>query len=375
MTEKDEQKAQGCCGLCAGDNKVWIVGLLGLLVGMLVMYLAMPAFLPAQEGGGPQMQPPGQGEEFELDEAKAQEIGSLLSDTYLVNTGSEVEVSFIRYEDESSHLVLYYNVSGQEMPVYASKDYAYLYPGAIDYQEMAEAVAEAKAAYLAAGPANDSTGGGADQGYPLAETPEVFLFVMSNCPYGNLAENAIVDVVSMLEADISFEPVYIIYDESVHSSYGADNPECLSNEGETYCSMHGMYELAQGIREKMVYDRYGAAKWAEFATQVNAQCFAVDKTTIDTCWKDVAEGLEINVTDIEENFEAEKFTILAREKELTFGMNQLGSPSLVINGQEYSGSRTPEGYKDAICSSFETEPGDCALELSDSEGQASGSCG
>jgi hypothetical protein len=367
MTDKDKQaKAQDRdCALCMDDGKIWMVGLLGLVVGLLVMYLAYPAIVP------PMSAPPAEGtpseQAFVLDSAKADAIGALLSDTFFLNTGEETEVVFSRYEDEGTHVALYYKVSGQEIPVIVSKDYSYLYPSAIEYDEMEQEIADAMAAYEAQLEAEL-------EGYPETEEPEVMLFIMSNCPYGNQAENGLVDAVELLEGSISFEPVYIIYDETVHPSYSAENEECYVNENVTYCSMHGRYELDQGIREKMIYNRYGEAKWAEYAVAVNEQCFAAGED-IEACWKSVAESMEINSTEIESSFEAEKFEILAHEKEVTFGMQQFGSPGILINGMEYSGSRSAEAFKAAICSAFSSEPADCTTELSESEAASEGTCG
>jgi hypothetical protein len=376
-SKSEEANPSAAPSVCSGEGKVWLVALLGLLVGMLVMYIAMPALSPA-EPTVPEA-PLGEtgGTAFVLDEAKAQAIGQLLSDTYFLNTGQEVTVAYSRYEDAGSHGVLYYNITGQETPIYVSKDYKYLYPGAIDYAQMKEEVDAVKAQYLANLSAAPAEAPVEEAGFPLSAEPEVYLFVMGNCPYGNQAENGIADVVSLLEDEISFEPVYIIYDDSVSASYGASNPECMVDEenGEVYCSMHGMYELKQDVREKMVYNRYGAAKWAEYATAVNTQCFSAGSSTIETCWKTVADSLGIDSAEIEESYEAEKFSILAGEKELTFSTQTFGSPSLVINGKKYSGARTPEAFKAAICSAFSAEPESCGVELSDAAAAATGSCG
>jgi hypothetical protein len=370
MADKNEQKgAAADCGrsLCIDGNKALMAGILGLLVGLLAMYVAYPALVPAEPA-------PGAGEigeeEFELDEAKAQEIGVLLSDTFFLNTGEEADVLFSRYEDMGSHLTIYYNVSGQEVPIIVSRNYEYLYPSAVEYVQMATEVSEAMAEYESSLEEEPEP-----EGYPTSAEPQVMLFVMSNCPYGNQAENGIVEAVSLLEEGIAFEPVYIIYDETIHPAYSGESEECyLDSENVTYCSMHGKYELDQGIREKMVFNRYGEAKWAEYAVAVNAQCFDTG-ADIETCWKTTAESLEIDAQEIEDNFEAEKFVILSREKNLTFSMQQFGSPGLFINGAEYSGSRSSEAFKTAICSAFETEPEDCTTELSEAAAAASGSCG
>ena len=53
-----------------------------------------------------------------------------------------------------------------------------------------------------------------------------------------------------------------------------------------------------------------------------------------------------------------------------------GSPTLTINGVTYSGARTPEAYKQAICNSFENAPAECNTTLSTTQvTNASGWCG
>ncbi|MBD3398470.1 hypothetical protein GF412_04565 [Candidatus Micrarchaeota archaeon] len=376
MTNKEEpKKAQEPASSCTGEGKVWLIALLGFLVGLLVMYLAMPALFPTETA--PAEEPSAEAEEeeeFTLDEVKVEEIRQLLADTYLLNTGQDVEVTFARYEENPNHIALYYSVMGQEMPLYVSKDYEYIYPSALERESMETDLAAAKAQYLEALENQPEETEMEPEGYPTSEEPEVYLHVMSNCPYGNIAENAIVDVVSLLEEDISFEPVYIIYDESIHPSYSAESGECLVDENNvTYCSMHGMYELEQGIREKMVYNRYGEAMWAEYAAAVNEVCFSGGQD-IENCWKLVADDLGIDTTEIEGNFETEKFTILAREKNLTFSTQKFGSPALTINGVDYSGSRSAESYKEAICSAFDSAPEDCTVGLSEEQEGPDGQC-
>ncbi|MCP4646659.1 MAG: hypothetical protein GY852_02845 [bacterium] len=376
MTKKEEPKeAQAPC--CTGEGKVWLVALLGFLVGLLVMYMAMPALFPAEAVVVEEPSTETGEEEFTLDESKVAELGQLLADTYVLNTGQDVEVTFTSYEVYANHIALYYTVMDQEMPLFVSKDYEYIYPSAIDMAQMQSEVATAKAQYLEAlaNQPDESELTPEPEGYPTSAEPEVFLFVMSNCPYGNQAEDGIIDVVALLEEEIAFEPVYVIYDETIHPSYSAESEECLVDENDvTYCSMHGLYELEQGVREKMVFNRYGEAMWAEYASAVNEVCFK-GGLDIETCWKDVADDLGIDTTEIEENYDAEKFTILAREKDLTFSTQTFGSPSLTINGVKYSGTRTPAAYQTAICSAFDVPPEDCTVELSETATAAAGSCG
>jgi hypothetical protein len=50
------------------------------------------------------------------------------------------------------------------------------------------------------------------------------------------------------------------------------------------------------------------------------------------------------------------------------------SPTLFMNGQKYSGQRTPEAYKQALCARFETVPAEYATNLSSTAAASMGSC-
>ncbi|MDD3136700.1 MAG: thioredoxin domain-containing protein, partial [Methanoregula sp.] len=50
------------------------------------------------------------------------------------------------------------------------------------------------------------------------------------------------------------------------------------------------------------------------------------------------------------------------------------SPTLIINDVKYSGARTPEAYKQAICNSFETVPAECSTSLSGTSAADTGKC-
>jgi hypothetical protein len=56
------------------------------------------------------------------------------------------------------------------------------------------------------------------------------------------------------------------------------------------------------------------------------------------------------------------------------GLRRYRSPSIVINGQVVSPSRTPEGYKTAICDSFNEMPEECLQALSSDGAAPDGGC-
>ena len=66
--------------------------------------------------------------------------------------------------------------------------------------------------------------------------------------------------------------------------------------------------------------------------------------------------------------------LLKADEELTDKYGVTGSPTLIINGVDYSGARTSEAYKQAICSAFKTAPAECNQSLSTTGTAASGNC-
>ncbi len=194
----------------------------------------------------------------------------------------------------------------------------------------------------------------------LPEEPEIEIkyYLMSTCPFADSAHDALADTLAFFGNCIYFEPVYIYYDESILSAYNADNPECIvdNNSGEVYCAMHGRYELNQNIREKMVFQRYGALAWAKYVSEVDTRC---DPRNIATCWKTAADGMGIDSSEISLNFNSEKFTILSHDKSLAQSSEHFGSPALVINGKDYSGERTHRAYKNAISRELEIDYIEC----------------
>ncbi len=201
---------------------------------------------------------------------------------------------------------------------------------------------------------------------PKSEKPEVYLFTMSFCPYGNIAEEAMAPVVSLLNKSIEIEPHYVIY--SNYAPTGNISQFCMANG--TYCSMHGIQELHQDIRELCVY-KYQRDKYWDFVVAINKNC---KYTNVDSCWEDVASALGLNITSINQCYENEQLDLLSSELSLNKKYNVSASPTLYINGVVYQGSRTPEAYKSVICSAFNNPPEECNQTLSSDGASPSGSC-
>jgi len=187
------------------------------------------------------------------------------------------------------------------------------------------------------------------------DKPDVELFVMAFCPYGNQAESLIKPVLDLLKDKISLSLHYIV----------------AKDDTGKYSSLHGDQELHQDVRELCVA-KYQNDKFWDFVAKINEKCTAQNA---DTCWEQVAKDLGIDTQKIKDCQTNEADSLLAAELALTEQFKVSGSPTLIINGVEYSGERSSEGYKTGICDGFNSVPQECSQTLSASSGTVQGGCG
>lgn len=201
---------------------------------------------------------------------------------------------------------------------------------------------------------------------PDREKPNVKFFVMSFCPFGNQAESGLAPVFRLLGEKVEWEPHYVIY-----SNYRGGGPDyCLDNESK-YCSMHGIQELHQDVRELCIWKYYNHSIWWDFVLEINKLC---NSRNADTCWEPIAKELNIDVNKINTCLKDEAESLLEKELELNERYGVRGSPTVFINDKQYSGGRAPENYKQAICSGFIDKPEECSQILGTTSSSASGGC-
>lgn len=186
------------------------------------------------------------------------------------------------------------------------------------------------------------------------DKPDVKLFVMAFCPYGNQAESLIKPVLDLLKDKINLSLHYIV----------------AKDDKGKYSSLHGDQELNQGVREICVA-KYQNDKFWDFVAKINEKCTSQNA---DSCWEQVAKDLGIDTQKIKDCQKNEADSLLAEELVLTEQFNVSGSPTLVINGVEYSGERSSEGYKKGVCDGFNTAPQECSQTLSTTAGTVEGGC-
>ncbi len=190
--------------------------------------------------------------------------------------------------------------------------------------------------------------------------PDVELFVMSFCPFGTQAETAMEPVVNLLgpKADITVR--YI-----------------TSIQGTTVSSLHGPAEAAEDLRQICIHEYYPGQFWP-YLTAFIQNCYpeVQNATLLAACQANTMQALGIDSGKIGTCASgSDGLGLLTLDEQATAQYGVQASPTLIIDGQVYNGDRTPEAYKEAICSAFATPPAECATNLSTQTTTSTGGCG
>ena len=194
--------------------------------------------------------------------------------------------------------------------------------------------------------------------------PTVDLYVMAFCPYGTQAESAMRPVVSLLgtKADINLRYITTVRGSTVDSVQ----------------SLHGLSEAQEDLRQICIQKKYPQKFW-DYIDTFNARCYPVSQnlTSLNTCWRNTSAGLGIDTSAIETCATgSDGLGMLKADESIANQHGATASPTLIINGVKYSGARTPEAYKQAICNSFDTAPAECGTILPSTQSAPSaGGCG
>jgi hypothetical protein len=194
--------------------------------------------------------------------------------------------------------------------------------------------------------------------------PTVDLYVMSFCPYGVQAETAMLPLFDLLgkKADIAIRYIATVQGSSI----------------DTVQSLHGTSEAQEDARQLCIA-RHFPDKFLRYLSAFNEQCYPMssDAARLVFCQKNVTAVLGIPDATVEQCAAGSEGILLLKADETRSTTNRVsGSPTLLINGQVYSGARTPEAYKQAICAHFDVAPPECSTTLSSQSAVgASGGCG
>jgi glutaredoxin len=239
---------------------------------------------------------------------------------------------------------------GRDMIIHTTRDCSTLFTSSIDMNATA-AASQTRPSQPAAAPVK-------------TDRPVVDLYVMAFCPYGTQAESAMKPVVSLLgsKADIRVRYITTVRGTSVASVQ----------------SLHGIPEAQEDLRQICILKKNPEKFW-EYLGLFNDACYPQYQNAdrLDACWKNVSARTGIDRTSIETCASSEEgLALLKADEVLSDKDGASASPTLMINGQEFRGSRTPDAYKQAICDHFVTPPSECTTTLPPVPGTVvSGDCG
>ncbi len=160
------------------------------------------------------------------------------------------------------------------------------------------------------------------------------LYVMSHCPFGTQAENSFLPVVKKFNGDVDLDLEFI-----------GDNDNGLS-------SMHGQKEVQEDIVQvcALNQDKYKAYDF-----------ILCRNKNLNSDWNDCAKQSGLDVSSLKkcaEGSEGEKLLSESFDKSKKAGAS--GSPTIIINGNPYSGSRTQNAFTRALCNAFkDNKPAIC----------------
>jgi len=194
-------------------------------------------------------------------------------------------------------------------------------------------------------------------------SPVVELFVMSFCPFGTQAETAMEPVVNLLGSEAQISVRYIA--------------TVQGTTADSVSSLHGPAEAQEDLRQLCINKYYPGQFWP-YLTAFIQNCYpkVQNATLLGACQGSTMQALGIDTQKIGTCATGgEGLGLLSADEQASSQYGVQASPTLIINGQPYDGDRTPEAYKEAICSHFETPPAECSVNLSAQAVTSTGGCG
>lgn len=243
------------------------------------------------------------------------------------------------------------NIGGQPVDSYITKDARLFFPQAFDLtKDVASAPAQAATS------CEDMT---------KLDKPKVDVFYMSYCPYGVQAMKGMYPVAKLFGDKVDITPHFVVYGDY----RGGSAEYCLDNG--KLCSMHGVEELNEDIRQACIY-KYQKPKFWEYVNCAMTDC---SLSNIKTCWETCADKTGVDKKKVNECYDSEGIKLMEAEKKLNTEKDVSGSPTIFVNDEPYEGGRAPDQFKTNICCGFNNEPTECAQSLSTTGATTAGNCG
>jgi glutaredoxin len=244
--------------------------------------------------------------------------------SYINNVNGGTSASLIDVTEESGLYKIHIRIGQNEYETFVSKDGKLLFkPGYYDY--------------IDGGSATNTPSPSIE--IPKSDRPDVKIFVMSYCPYGMQAERMMLPVYDLLKDKIDIGIYFVDY------------------------AMHDNKELDENLRQYCIEEN-NQSKYFDYL-----RCF-IQSGNSSSCLTETGINLDnlascMSATAATYNVSAENYPAFNVQKDLNDLYGVTGSPTIIINGQKVSVSpRTPENFKQVICSAFNTSPEECSQTLS-----------
>jgi glutaredoxin len=307
-------------------------GMLAAIIGIIVLVIIAGYIMAGSPAGGAGVIPP---------QTCAQKAIAYVN-ANLIEAGSTAEVVSVKEINGVYEITTRYR--GNSIPLYATKDCSLLFTNSYPITSSAISPAQTAEAPVKSG------------------RPEVELYVMSFCPYGVQMENAMRPVAELLSGSTDIRVRYIatVPDESITTAQ----------------SLHGNAEAVEDVRQLCIAS-LSADKYWYYLAAFNAQCYPVwmDAGKLGSCQRNVTASLGLSQEAIDRcSGGSEGLSLLKADSASAERNRATASPTLIINGQRYTGARNPEALKKAICEHFETPPQSCNTPLSSQSSSAAGNC-
>jgi hypothetical protein len=340
-------------------HPVWMLATLILIVLVVAMFaLRPPTTAPATGGNAPQ--------NISISKSDlSMRVQTYLNDNFFKNQGLSAEV--VSVEEYGNDLLLA-NVAVKNGTETLQEPTPLLVTKSGDFIILASMQAALNTSQKVEVPTPEPTP--TPQPIQKMAKPEVKMFVMAFCPYGQAAEGMMAPVAALFGDKVSIEPHFVIYDKAVYA--GAEDTYCVQD----VCSMHGVAELKEDMRQACIL-KYDNAKWWDYVSAVNANCSV---NTIDNCWKTAANSTGVNQTRVESCVSSEGVTLMQDEKSTDAEFGVQGSEAIIVNGQTVSPVEyrfDADKMKNVICSGFTDAPAECSqtIGMAGSTEAPSGGCG
>ncbi len=285
-------------------------------------------------------------EDIQIDDSLKADLQEIVDNMLFLQFGQKTEASYDHSVMKDGYIEVVYKVNGMDFPVYITNDKKYILSmmqEPVTIGDVKEQLREQKKQLEEAlkPPKVENK----------MDKPKVELFVMSYCPYGLQAEKALLPVVDLLKDKADFEIKFVNY--AMHP----DNGEVEEN-------------TRQHCLQKEQKDQYWEYLKCFVKDGDSEECLKeanIDAEALEKCMNEVNEEYQIdeimNNKDEWLNGRFPKYPINDEENQ-KYGVQ--GSPTLVINGEVVKGNlqRSPEAFKEVICSAFEEAPTECDENLS-----------